>query len=376
MKRALLISMFWIAACGESGAKLTQLPSAEAASAPVEAVMVKSAKVERIDIERLVRAQGTTEPARAADLGPQMTARVSAVLVQEGDVVKAGQALVRLDTTEASLRTQQSQAQASSTETQYAQAKADYERLAPLVGKGSVTEQQIERLASQRDALKSSLDMARVAQASAQRDLTNAIIRAPFAGIISRVFVEAGEVVTMAPVKVMARLVDLSSLDVRLRVQEAELSRITLGNRARARFPSTGAVSEGVITYISPEIDPKTRTAEIVARIDNADGSLRAGMFAQLELKPNGAQSGLTIPTSAVAGTGEDRYVFTVVDGKAQRKKVRVAAIDATKQEVLEGLTESDIVVTDGVARLGDGVRVAMAQPKKEEGAQQAKSSP
>ncbi len=376
MKRAICILVVMLSGCGGGGAKLTELPSAETASAPVQAAEVRTAAVQRAEIERLVRAHGTTEPVRAADLGPQMTARVLSVLVQEGDRVTAGQPLVRLDTAEANLRTQQSAAQATSTETQYAQAKADYERLAPLVGKGSVTEQQVQRLAAQRDALKSSLDMAHVSQASAKRDLTNAVVRAPFAGIISRVLVEAGEVATMAPVKVLARLVDLSSVDVRLHVHEGELARIALGNRARARFPSTGAVSEGVITFISPEIDPRTRTAEVVARIGNANGALRAGMFAQIELRPNGAQQGLIIPTGAIAGTGEDRYVFVVVDGTAQRRKVRVAPIDAATQEVLEGITEADTIVIDGVAQLSDGMRVAKASGKKAEAQPQAKSAP
>ena len=153
---------------------------------------------------------------------------------------------------------------------------------------------------------------------------------------------------------------------------EGELARITLGNRVRASFPSTGFVADGAITFISPEIDPRTRTAEVVARIDNADGKLRAGMFAQIELRPNAAQEGLIVPMSAVGGTGEDRYVFAVVDGTAQRKKVRVAPIDSATQEVLEGLTESDIVVTDGIARLSDGVRIAPSATDKAE----AKSTP
>lgn len=368
MKRTVLIPFLLLAACGQGDAKLTQLPAAETASARLETVSVQSAEVQRADIERPVRNQGTTEPVRAADLGPQMTARVNAVLVKEGDTVKAGQPLVKLDMSEAELRTQQSAANATSMETQYAQAKAEYERLAPLVGQGSITQQQIDRLAAQRDALKSSLDMAKVAQASAKRDVTNTTVRAPFAGIVSRVAVEAGEVATMMPVKVLVRLVDLSNLDVRLHVHERELSRIAVGNQARASFPSTGESEEGTIIFISPEIDPKTRTAEVVVRVDNPKGTLRAGMFSQIDLRPSGTQQGLIIPTSAVGGTGEDRYVFTIVDGTAQRKKVRVAAIDAQRQEVLEGLTASDIVVTEGIARLSDGLRVASAPPEAKAG--------
>ena len=178
MKRTVLLSICLLAACNKGEAKLTELPAAETATARVEAVSVRTAKVVGADIERLLRNQGTSEPARAADLGPQMTARVNAVLVKEGDLVQLGQPLVRLDMSLAELTARQSAANLSSVQNQYALAVAEYDRLAPLKGQGSITEQQVQRLASQRDALKSAVDAAQVAESSAKRDMTNTIVRA------------------------------------------------------------------------------------------------------------------------------------------------------------------------------------------------------
>lgn len=348
-----------LTACQQDNEKLTQLPSSEAA-AVVATVSVDTVKVTREELTRAVVATGTTEPAREANLGPQMTARIAKILVKEGDVVKVGAPLAQLDTVEASLRLQQVTANAASTRSQYDLAKSEYERLAPLAERGTVTPQQLERLASQRDALKAGADAATVAEADAKRNMTNTAVRAPFAGIVSNVKMDVGEIATMMPPSVILRLVDLSSVDVRVRVHERELARIALGNSVDARFPSSGQSAKGVVTFISPEIDPRTRNAEVVTRIPNADSALRAGMFAEIEIKPKGSQQALLIPSAVVAGAGENRYVFVATGSTAERRKVRIAAVDRERVEVLEGLQEGESIVSSNLARLSDGSPIAL----------------
>jgi RND family efflux transporter MFP subunit len=308
-----------------------------------------------------VVATGTTEPAREANLGPQMTARIAKILVKEGDLVKAGAVLVQLDGMEAALRVQQTAANAASTRSQYELAQSEYDRLAPLAAKGTVTPQQLQRLAGQRDALRAASDAARVAEADAERNVTNTAVRAPFAGIVSKVHMDVGEIATMMPPSVILRLVDLSSVDVRVRVHERELARVAIGDAVDAQFPSSGQSARGVVTFISPEIDPRTRNAEVVTRIPNPNGALRAGMFAELEIKPKGVQQSLIIPTAAVAGSGDNRFVFAVVNQTAARKRVRVAAIDRERMEVLEGLSEGEPIVASGLGRLSDGAPLITA---------------
>lgn len=363
--RVLVLSAFTLlplVGCKENSEKLTQLPAAETATQQTEVVSIAVVPVKRENVSRSVLATGTSEPARDANLSPQMTGRIASIHVKEGDKVKAGAVLAQLDAVEAGLRVDQSTATAASTRSTYELAKAEYERLAPLAEKGTVTAQQLQRLAGQRDSLKAAADAAEVASMDAKRHVTNTAIRAPFSGVISKVNSEVGEVATMTPVTVVLRLVDLSSVDVRVPVHERELSRIAIGNRVVATFPSIGASAEGKVTFISPEIDPKTRSAEVVTRIPNPQGTFRAGMFTEISIDPSGVQQSLVVPKSSVGGTGESRYVFVVHTDSVEQRKVRVSAVDADTMEVLEGLKLDEPIVLEGIGRLSDGTRVKLQE--------------
>jgi membrane fusion protein (multidrug efflux system) len=357
------VAVLLLTACNANKDKLTQLPESEAA-AVVAPVAVETVQVVKQELVRAVIATGTTEPVREANLGPQITARISNFLVKEGDKVKQGQVLVQLDNSEAGLRVQSTAANSASTRSQYELAKAEYERLAPLAERGTVTAQQLQRLAGQRDALKAASDAAQVAEADAARNVTNTSVRAPFAGVVSKTQMDVGEVATLMPPSVLLRLVDLSSVDVRVKVHERELARVAIGDAVQAKFPSSGQTAVGQVTFISPEIDPRTRNAEIVTRIPNADGLLRAGMFAELEIKPKGSQQSLVIPTAAVSGTGENRFVFTVANNTAERRKIRVAPIDSERVEVLEGLKEGEPIVASGLGKLSEGAPITLGGEK------------
>jgi RND family efflux transporter MFP subunit len=363
--RILVLTAFTLlplAGCKEKGEKLTQLPAAETATQQAEVVSVTVVPVKRENVTRSVLATGTSEPMRDANLSPQMTGRIASIHVKEGDKVKAGAVLAQLDSVEAGLRVEQSSASAASSRSQYELAKAEYDRLAPLAEKGTVTAQQLQRLAGQRDALKSAADAAQVAEANAKHLVTNTSIRAPFSGVVSKVLSEVGEVATMMPVTVVVRLVDLSSVDVRVPVHERELARIAIGNRVVATFPSISQSAEGKVTFISPEIDPKTRSAEVVTRIPNPNGTFRAGMFTEISIDPTGTQQSLVVPKSSVGGTGDNRYVFVVAGEQVEQRKVRVSPVDADTMEVLEGLKLDEPVVLEGIGRLSDGVRVKVGE--------------
>jgi RND family efflux transporter MFP subunit len=354
----LLVILLGLLGCKQETGKLTQLPAAETATQQAEAVSVEVVNVKRANVARNVLATGTTEPIRDANLSPQMTGRIAAINVKEGDKVKAGAVVAKLDSIEAGLRVEASAANAANTLAQYELAKAEYERLAPLAQKGTVTAQQLQRLEGQRNALKAAADAAKVSQADADRNVTNTNLRAPFAGVISKVPAEVGEIATSVPVTVIVRLVDLSSVDVRVPVHERELSRIVVGNKVSARFPSMDQGAEGTVTFISPEIDPKTRSAEVVTRIPNPSGVFRAGMFTEISIAPQGSQQSLVVPKSAVGGAGDNRYVFVVSGDSVEQRKVRVSPVDADTVEVLEGLKLDEQIVEKGIGRLSNGVHV------------------
>lgn len=361
MRHNIAIALVLLAACGGNNDKLTALPPMESA-ADKPAVSVQAVTLERSEVERSVLATGTTQPVRAADLGPQINARVKQVLVKEGDVVKAGAGLVRLDVTDIEIRVRQAEASAASTQAQYSLANSEYERLAPLAKQGTVTAQNLERLSGQREALKAAADAANLAADNARQMMTDALVRAPFAGIVSRVPVEVGEVVTMVPPTVLVRLVDLSSVEVRVRVHESDLSRLSVGDAVLATFPSTGERLEGQISFISPEIDTQTRTAEVVTRIPNTQGTLRAGMFADIQVKLRDRHQGLVVPRTALSTSAGSQSALVVENGVLVARKVQTLPIDEARAEVVEGLKEGDVVVTAELSRLSAGQKVTTAK--------------
>jgi membrane fusion protein (multidrug efflux system) len=145
---------------------------------------------------------------------------------------------------------------------------------------------------------------------------------------------------------------------VRVRVHERELSRINVGDEIEAKLPSSGQTAKGKVTFISPEIDPRTRNAEVVTRIPNPQRALRAGMFAEIRIKPKASAESLVIPTTSVAGTGEARYVFLINGERTKRQLVKVAPVDGEIVEVLEGLAEGQQIVREGLGRLSEGALV------------------
>jgi RND family efflux transporter MFP subunit len=351
------------AACGGGGDDRARLPGDETpvTAAGNETPTVTAATVERLDLELPIRATGTTDPIRAANLGPQITARVEAIHVDDGDAVEEGQQLVRLEVIDARLRASQAEATAAQAEAQAALAESEYARLAPLADRGTITPQRRAQLEAQRDALQSAARAARAAAAQARRSVTQAVVRAPFAGTVSSVQVEVGEVATVQPPKVLLRLVDLSQVEVRVRVAEADLGRIAVGDPVTARFPSVGREATGAVATISPEIDPQTRTAVVVTRIPNEDRSLRAGMFTEVEVRPAARASALVVPAGAVLASGDERVVFVIEGDRVRRRPVRVEPLEGGRTRILDGLSEGDRVAVDGLAGLADGARVRLA---------------
>jgi len=344
--------------CGNGD--LPQLPDPSAGAD--DAVEVPLATVTRQRIAVPVIASGATAPLRAADLGPQLTAQVAEVLVQQGDQVTAGQPLVRLDVRDASLRAAQAVAGAASADVQAQLAASEYQRLAPLAQRGTIPSQQVDQLQGQRDALASAARAAQAMAAQARRGVAQSMVRAPFAGTVSLVLAEVGEVATMMPPTVLVRLVDLSEVEVSVRVNERDLARVSVGDSAEVHFPSLGETTMGHVTFISPELDPRSRTATVTARIPNPQLTIRSGLFAELHIQPSQEREGLVVPRTAVLGSGEQAAVFVINAGHAERRTVTIAPIDDDAVEVIEGLRAGEIVAVDRLDRLADGAAVR-AQP-------------
>lgn len=350
------LASFGLAGCGKEDTQKVSLPptaSVPVAPAPIRVETVLAAASE---VAAPVHGTGTSQPIRQADLAPAMNARIEKIYVREGQRVAAGQTLLALDGKSAQLGAEQARASAAASAAQADQLDADYQRLAPLAERGSVAASRLEQLDSQRKAARAQVRAAQSAAGAAGKLAQNAILRAPFAGTIVDLPHEVGEMASGSGS--LARLVDLSRLEIHVRVAARDLGRLSVSDGVRATFPQLGLTSSGTIATIGLEVDPTTSTAEVVAVIPNPDGALRGGLFTELTLSPSRKRSAVILPKTAVAGAGAQASVLAVVDGKAVRRPVEVAPFDELRVEVVKGLEDGAVVIAGQLDRVREGSAV------------------
>jgi membrane fusion protein (multidrug efflux system) len=309
---------------------------------PVETVTLKP--------ETLAAGVTTVASLRADEsvvVRPEIAGRISRIHFSEGGHVVAGQPLFTLDGSlaQASLN----EAAANLTNSRRAATRAGQ-----LAGDKLLAQADYDKA---RAAL--GVDEARVA--SARTMLSKMTLRAPFSGVVGLREVSVGEFVNAG--QDLVTLVRLDPIEVDFSVPENALEQLRNGQKVSITvdaFP--GDVFGGQVVAIDPVVDAQSRSAHLRARIDNHDGRLRPGQFAQLRLDTGtGDATALLVPEQALLQQGDERYVFTVVDGKAKRTVVTTGQRVPGMIQVLTGLKAGDTVITAGQSKpmMGDGLPVA-----------------
>lgn len=342
-----------LTACGQKEDGITLPPVTAAGPVPIE---VSAAPLTATPVVTPIEVTGTATAIRVAEIGSPLAARVEAIAVVEGQRVEEGDLLVRLDDQQARLQASQAAAAASAAEVQADLAAAERARLGPLAERGTIAPSRLDQLAAQADAAEANARAARSATWAAQRLVVDTKVTAPFAGTVVDVAVELGELPMRAPY--LVRLVDLSTLEVTARVHARELAHLAVGDPIVATFPDLERTVEGELGRLGREIDPATRTVEVVAQIQNPDGAIPSGIFAEIRITPTVERRGLVVPRAAVAEGEGGAIVYTVEGDVARAHPVRVRAIDSQRLEIVEGVAAGAVLVMSGVDGLVDGARV------------------
>lgn len=346
-----------LVACGsEGGVELPEVPAVGAETAGP--IVVETRPVESRQVRPRIVAVGTAQPIRAADIGPQMSARIVAIEVEEGDSVSAGDVLVRLDARADQLGASQAASSAQGAAAQVRQLEQELERLRPLAERGTIPSQQVEQMELQLEAMRAQASAAATGAARASTAARHGVVRAPFSGTVARILMEVGETATMVPSTTIVRIVDLSTVEIRARVAERELARLDAGLAASVHFPALGQAFEGTLARIAPEIDPLTRTVELIIHVQNPEGRIRGGMSAEISIQPEGGRTVVVLPPDATRGLGESRRLFLVSEGHAEARTVRVSPLDDGSLEVLEGIGAGETVIAPLGTRVRDGAPV------------------
>jgi RND family efflux transporter MFP subunit len=234
------------------------------------------------------RTTGTTFPRAEAQVGPNAGGVIAKILVKEGDAVKRGQLLFRLDARDAALRVEQAKAAREAARVNLRATETEYQRTKSMYDQKAVNQMQWDQMVSRLDSAKVGLQQAEVAVNMAAKALSDNTVRSPIDGVVTAKLKSEGEMATMMPPTVVLVIQDQSTLELRFRLPEKALAVVKIGDPITARFEAMGVTREAKMTRIQQSVDARTRTVEVVADIPNKDGALKSGLLASVEL--TGAQ--------------------------------------------------------------------------------------
>lgn len=339
-----------LAACGKGGGDAqadADKPEGEGTAKAAEAVPVEVASVAR----RPIAAAYSGTAALEAPGDAQVVAKTSGVLLQllaeEGDRVKAGQVVARIDPDRPRL-------DVARTEATLRKLESNYRRSQQLADKRLVSVDANEQIRYDLAAAKAAYDMARL-------ELSYTNIVAPIDGIIAQRLVKKGNLIQLN--SALFRIVDDSRLEATLNVPERELATMKSGLPVTLRvdaMPDKPFI--GRIDRVSPVVDAGSGTFRVICVFEAGDptqpGALKSGMFGRIGVIYDERKNALTVPRSALLEDEGEPAVFAVRDKKAVRVPVELGYLNGALAEVRKGLKEGEQVVTAGKVTLRDGTKV------------------
>lgn len=333
------------------GAACFKNPSPNEGSAPgAFAIPVVAVQAKRQPISESLSLIGNITANEIVEIKSETEGIVEQIYFNEGQRIEKGTLLLKLDET----RLAASLAQADAN---YKLALANFERAKQLFEDKLISQQEYDQTASSFAASEANAEFMR-------RQLKDARIYAPFTGITGARMIGPGQVVSRNTT--LTWLVDLDTVKVEVTVPERYLGQVQEGRPLEfkaAAFPDE--TFRGEVYFVSPQLDPNTRTALVKARIPNPGLKLRGGMFARLELTLRHKSDGLVIPEPALMSNGDSFLVFAIDDQtNSVMKPVKIGLRLAGKAEILNGLAPDEWVVVEGHQKLRPGAAVKLAPPE------------
>jgi len=336
---------------------------------PVEEVMIRPVRytvVESSDTARERTFSGVARAGESSRLSFQVSGRVLEVPVEVGDRVKKGQTIARVDPSDFELELQNARASGAKMRALERNARANYARTRALYENQNASIQDLE-------ADETDYQSARAASSSAnqqvrllQRQLEYTRLKAPAAGTIAAITVEANENVGSG--EEVAILLVGDQIEVSVSVPGADIRDIHEGDAARVRLNALGGRElGGIVTEVGVSTGSGRTTFPVTVRLTEGQDLVRSGMaaavtfsFARLGDSPD-----YSLPITAVGEDLEGRFVFVVERtgdnlGTVHRRPVRVGKLTSEGVEILEGVQSSDLIVTAGLSYLSEGLEVRM----------------
>ena len=320
---------------------LTACSHHERAQQEETALKVKTMIVVQQGTSPYSRYVGTIEPVRETPLSLQSAGRVVTINAKNGQRVRAGQIILKIDNTQAmnALNT---------AEASLRHAQDGYDRVKSVHEKGVVSDQKMVEIESQ-------LAQAKSLYEAAKQQLNECTLKAPCDGLVDGLKVEKGQ--TIIPGTRLCAILDVSAFSVRFTVPEAEVKH--LGTKGEVECEAAKAVLPVSITEKSVSANPITHTYDVTARIQGGADVLMSGMVAVVKVKNERTkEEGIVIPAQCILLKPEGPTVWVIEQGAAVRRGIVTAGYQADGVRVSEGLQAGDSLITEGYQKLYNGCKV------------------
>ncbi len=308
----LALAAFLLSGCQQKGAGENALPSPTGSELPppdvptvASAAATNGASSGTESADGSYHATGTLQAREKAELAPKSSGVITKITVDEGDRVKKGQLLFRVDAQQAVLSVAQARAGVEAAQVALSSAELDLKRTKELFDHGTVAPAIYDQAKTQYDTAKVNLRQAQVAVSQAQRLAGDTAVLAPFSGVVTQKLMSEGEMATTTPPSVVLIIQDIDTVELRSRIPERALRDLAPHQEIEVVLPSIDQRRRVPITRINPTVDPRTRTVEVVAEIPNQDGALMPGMLAEVTFGTPSPETRAGAAPSASASKGK-----------------------------------------------------------------------
>ena len=310
-----------------------------------EAVPVEMVTVGRGRIESILRFSTNLEAESEVQVFSEAARKVTALLVEEGNLVRKGQVLIRL-------QSEAQQTELARVQSQLGNARQEHQRQTNLYNQQLISVEDFNEASYQLDQLELSLQ-------DAKRELGYTQVRAPISGTITERFVNVGDHLTVN--QHLFDIIDFDSIVARVYVPEKELSRLEVGQDARIFADAAGANERhGAVDRIAPRIDPRSGTVKTTVSIPPSEGLL-PGMYVTVELITSIHEDAVLVPKKALVYDADQLFIFRLKDDETvERLLIRATLEDRDYIEPEGILQEGDQIVVAGQASLKDGSKVRL----------------
>jgi len=349
----------WVLQSGGSDA--VAIVTAEQANV-LELLEQDVAKVEVRALSRRIPLTGNVEPRDWTEVKAQVTGEIAQVMVRPGETVKRGQVLARLDARELRARMADRKASLSGARAQLALAEKKRDAMRAMFERGVVSQMELDTALSTYDVNAASVASLQAQLDQASKALGDTEIHSPLDGVVSERVAQVGSVVTSGAK--LFTVVDLATLELEALVPATDIPDVRVGQEVTFQVEGFGERAfMGVVERINPSTQPGSRSIAIYVYIENAQGDLKGGMFAQGSLQIAKSADAKVIPAAALREEGGKSFVYRITGDKLVRQDVEVGIRDtaAGVVEIGWGLEAGDRVITSALVNLQPGTTVRIA---------------